>query len=244
MKREKYLNKRVTEAGRSRYIIKGHRRHKNTADLESLPERESMRSSFIVPGKYTSSIKERQRDKLNPFYRFLDSRVGHPWDKVYSELCEMLKNDLQKYHLLIQHLSYHLEENPVYGKNGIIYHSQAFRYIHAQLKDRSLYVDKQGILRMYFFKDIYTRVKEDPHLRTKRVNGQERQFYHTEHGWFKGVGINEANTRKVKYLCRPKRSKEIWKFVMVEAGKLHQLKGMDFVLGPFEQVDEKDLLGA
>ena len=64
-------------------------------DVDLRPKRESMRRKHIVNGdqKYFS-------DLITPMERFLISRVGQPWDDVWSEICKVMKgNSLQADHV-------------------------------------------------------------------------------------------------------------------------------------------------
>jgi hypothetical protein len=77
---------------------KGYRRRLARMGLEAAPMRESMRRSWQQGwGKYFG-------DHVAPLDRFVRSRVGRPWDRVYSEVCrEMDRRSLVKLHVH-QHL--------------------------------------------------------------------------------------------------------------------------------------------
>src|SRR5438045_7109980 len=66
-----------------RWPGKGYRKRlKKYADAgASPPPREGMKDSYSFG---TKSFNEH----LGPLRRFLDSNVGRPWDKVYSEICK------------------------------------------------------------------------------------------------------------------------------------------------------------
>lgn len=50
-------------------------------------------------------------DLLNPLRRFLDKNVGRPWNKVYSEICEVAdRRSLAGWHLL-DHAKYYVAQN-------------------------------------------------------------------------------------------------------------------------------------
>ncbi|HZZ99769.1 MAG TPA: hypothetical protein VFK07_03630 [Candidatus Paceibacterota bacterium] len=60
-------------------------------------------------------------DRLGPLRRFLRSRVGQPWDQVYSELARHLpKNTLTGRHIWT-HVRQEVRRNCVIGPDGRIY---------------------------------------------------------------------------------------------------------------------------
>lgn len=73
----------------------GPRRKGRRRPLEELPMREPM------DRRGTKAF----RDLLGPLKRFLASRVGRPWDSVWSELCD----HLDRRGLLQRHVFLHLE---------------------------------------------------------------------------------------------------------------------------------------
>lgn len=96
-------------SGKGRYAIK------RRTNPEVLPTKEPM----WYRGK-TKSLNE----NLAPLRRFLERRVGRPWDSVWSELREFLspKSAVQKH--VFDHVLQYVEKNPVF-KEGIPYHPDA-----------------------------------------------------------------------------------------------------------------------
>jgi hypothetical protein len=81
----------VERARRGGRVGKG--RYKNF-NLEDLPIKEGMRH----PRKYGKELNE----NLAPLYRFVQSQVGRPWNKVYSEIREFINsNSTIQQHVLV-----------------------------------------------------------------------------------------------------------------------------------------------
>lgn len=63
-------------------------------DLEDQPLKESM--------KVRHMDRRHFNENLNPLRRWLESKVGQPWDKVYSEACKVIKpNSTVKNHIKV-----------------------------------------------------------------------------------------------------------------------------------------------
>lgn len=107
---------------------KGRRRNR---DLEDLPQHESML------GKGRGWDRKELNENLQPLKRFLGSRVGHPWDKVYSEISEHLRptNAVQ------QHVRDHLH-NYVHTGREHRFHSSRSWFLY-----RPFYVADDGLLK-------------------------------------------------------------------------------------------------
>lgn len=60
-------------------------------------------------------------DVLGPLKKFLQSNVGQPWDKVYSELCEHLDRRKTTGRHVFQHLEDYIETNCFIGEDGEVY---------------------------------------------------------------------------------------------------------------------------
>jgi hypothetical protein len=71
------------------------------ADPDLLPSKEGMRAPHVRNwgGKELN-------ENLSPLRRFIESRVGRLWDKVYSEICENLRAD----NTVQQHVRDHVED--------------------------------------------------------------------------------------------------------------------------------------
>lgn len=93
-------------------------RLKATKDPEDLPAKESMKSQH----RDRRSLNE----NLSPLMRFLDSRVGRPWDDVYSEACKVIKpNSTVKNHVKV-HLLQMVEQHTFLGDDGKAYYVPEF----------------------------------------------------------------------------------------------------------------------
>ena len=75
---------------------KGRRR-----DLEDLPSHEGMRRAAELSGD-----RKMLNENLKPLRRYVDKRVGRPWDKVYSEIAAHLRVDS----IVQQHVRDHLKD--------------------------------------------------------------------------------------------------------------------------------------
>jgi len=85
-------------------------------------------------------------ENLNPLKRFLQSRVGRPWDKVYSEIREHFdKSSAVKLHIF-EHLKDYVELNVVY-RDGKYYEPRAYSRGSTAPEVSGFYVDRHGILR-------------------------------------------------------------------------------------------------
>jgi hypothetical protein len=88
---------------------KGSVRHYQRMDLEELPSHESMLPRF--------GQRKWLNENLAPFRRFLRSRVGRPWNDVYSEIRARINvNSAVQLHIW-QHLQDYVCTN-VYGSRG------------------------------------------------------------------------------------------------------------------------------
>lgn len=73
---------------------KGYRKYVQQTGLEQLPQRETMLGRWRGKGRYFN-------DHLAPLWRFLQSRVGRPWNRVYQEICQHVSlNSVVQKHLL------------------------------------------------------------------------------------------------------------------------------------------------
>ncbi|HMV86580.1 MAG TPA: hypothetical protein PLD20_01235 [Blastocatellia bacterium] len=77
-----------------------------------------------LPNRLTASMSRRTKgftDVLGPLKKFLQSNVGQPWDKVYSELCEHLDRRKTTGRHVFQHLEDYIETKCFVGEDGEIY---------------------------------------------------------------------------------------------------------------------------
>ncbi len=105
-------------------------------EVDTRPKQESMRRRHVVGGDWKEFS-----DLIGPLERFLISRVGRPWDKVWSEICQVLKgNGLQA-----AHLKGHVKQMV----DGIPHSGETFFREEDWFKPHwgAVYVDEHGILR-------------------------------------------------------------------------------------------------
>lgn len=88
------------------------RRHDPDNEYENSPTRLSGRA------KYPKGRTKEFSDFLTPLERFLQSSVGKPWDKVYSELCQHLDRRKTTGRHVFQHLESYVSMNCFYDEAG------------------------------------------------------------------------------------------------------------------------------
>jgi len=140
----------------------------NPKYVGGLPSKEGIKRPY---GYNTKSLNE----NLSPLKRYLNSQVGRSWDKVYSEIRQMIgKNpNAVKGHIL-QHLygwdgiyiHVNIVDNKVFRKNS------RFQYGETELNNNQLYVDSYGIIRRYRRKSgkkqTYRQQQEETWMKTAR----------------------------------------------------------------------------
>ena len=145
---------------------------RSSSDFESLPKRSSMR-----PRTFHWSSSKSQTDHLSPLLRFLFSRVGHSWNKVYSEI----SSAVDRRHLMGFHLEDHIKDfvdtSPIYYEDGSPYHSRFAFPIYYPF----FFVDKKGALRQ----STLRRPLYSPELPPfKEIDGNFYFFRKTDSLWF------------------------------------------------------------
>jgi hypothetical protein len=85
---------------RPRYSDYGDRKGRKI-DHDLLPSKEGMRSPHV-----RNWGGKRLNENLSPLRRLIESRVGRPWNKVYSEICQHLRGD----NTVQQHVKDHIED--------------------------------------------------------------------------------------------------------------------------------------
>lgn len=104
---------------------------------ESAPKKESMRK----PHKHRWNGKDFD-DHIRPLERYLVSQVGRPWDKVWSDICKVLRgNGVQAAHVK-QHVKWMVGGVPHSGES----YFQDYEW-HSPRGWQPVYVDEHGILR-------------------------------------------------------------------------------------------------
>lgn len=113
------------------------RRYYHDVEIDTSPKRESM----LRPHRTRYSGKEFS-DLISPLERYLISQVGQSWDKVWSEICKVLKgNGLQANHVK-DHVRSYVGGIPHSGKTYF-----GPEDWHRPRGSGALYVDEHGILR-------------------------------------------------------------------------------------------------
>lgn len=148
-------------------------------------------------------------DFLNPLERFLQSNVGRPWDKVYSELCKYLDRRKTTGRHVFQHLEDFVELNCFTGENGLIYvcdDRRGVRPLSEQRWRRKIYYvhPQSKLLSEFDGKDKRTaRWKHEEQKRqqrktVERIQISVNQSYLRIHGiWFIGDYVPDEN--RVRY---------------------------------------------
>ena len=106
-----------------RYGPGGWTRGRPHRDVENAPSHEGIRR------RYSDYERKELNENLAPLRRYLVRQVGRPWNKVFGEICQHLRND----NTVQEHVRLHLDD-----------------FVSTQGRDtRLLYVDRRtGILRM------------------------------------------------------------------------------------------------
>lgn len=123
------------------------RRYKDIKDLDALdalPKRQAMKPRDDWDGR------KRSVELYGPIKKFLHSRVGKPWDKVYSEFCSKTRSRDVAYYNARRLLKYYVEFN-VREDAGDVYRigTPRWRAGRPLINDgQTFYVDSHGILRV------------------------------------------------------------------------------------------------
>lgn len=83
-------------------------------------------------------------EHLKPLQRYLNSRVGLPWDDTYSEICKNNPRNSAVGAHIYEHLDFYVELEITYLEDGIPRRSYSLDW---PLWKDQLYVDNKGILR-------------------------------------------------------------------------------------------------
>lgn len=105
---------------------------------------------------------------LNPFRRWLNKQVSRPWDKVYSELCEVARKDNAVQQHAHQHLWSWVERHVLVTEQGVFYERYGKRY---KLRNGDLYIHPvTGLLSKYCKKEKPSKAAIRTILRLERTN--------------------------------------------------------------------------
>jgi len=123
------------------YHLARHRKKFNPKDLEEAVTHESMRKRHVWDWGDPKALNE----NLSPLRGFLRSRVGKPWNKVYSELNEFVnpKSAVQMH--IRQHIDGYVEMHAKKDEYGNYYRDSPW-VGRILLKAGELYVNAMGIL--------------------------------------------------------------------------------------------------
>jgi hypothetical protein len=97
----------------------------------------------MKPPRHMKVARKELNENLSPLRRFLYARVGRPWAKVYSEICEHLSRDSATQAHVFQHLKSYVETNPMY-RDGLPHEPDGVSF---SPRFSWLYVDRKGFLR-------------------------------------------------------------------------------------------------
>jgi hypothetical protein len=121
--------------------------------------------------------RREQTDVLGPLKKFLKSKIGQPWNDVWSEVCKVNDNRSVIGSHVRDHIRWMVEFNIVKCEDGL--YSYYGRYSRFPLKN-SFYVDQKGIL-CYTGSTKYKRYKP----KKKIINLNGLYFYKHEGIWYK-----------------------------------------------------------
>jgi len=110
-------------------------------DLEDWPERTGNRISR----------RHKQSDDMKPLRRFLRKKVGTPWNKVWSEICEANKGDSVD----AWHFRRHASREVDWEGRWIQYHG----YWGTLGEPTGFYVDEHGILQYTEFRRVWSSIR-------------------------------------------------------------------------------------
>ncbi len=148
------------------------------------PQKESMRKKHKVNGDWKEFS-----DLLGPLEKFLFSRVGQPWDDVWSEICKVLKgNSLQAAHVK-GHVKQMVGGIP---HSGETYFRDDDWFSPGSRYGRSVYVNEDGILCKSEGRSYHNRPKK----RYRYYRESDTVEYHKLNGcWFR-VEISSYEVEK------------------------------------------------
>lgn len=111
-------------------------------DMNDAPKHEGMRKRMTLAKGWD---RKELNENLRPLMRYLEAQVGRPWDKVYSEICELMdRRDPVQLHIF-EHLFSSVEINVTYI-DGIPF-SRPMYGTMSPIPAGDMYVDIHGMLR-------------------------------------------------------------------------------------------------
>lgn len=134
-----------------------------TEDDDNSPKMQKMRPVYE---------RNEHNDLISPLERFLQSRAGRQWNKVWAEICENNK-DFMGYHLR-RHVRYLVDFPCVNSWGNLELHGYLFRPWHNRF-----YVDPQtGILKLGVKER--RRYRPTPHKSKFRILGNQKYYLYKE----------------------------------------------------------------
>jgi hypothetical protein len=100
--------------------------------MDDLPKKQGMRRPY-------SGNRKQFSDLLGPLESFLISRVGRPWNDVYSEICENIKPDSTVQIHILGHVDQFVEKNCWFNDEGDLTTAGRWGY-HSILRAGDMYV--------------------------------------------------------------------------------------------------------
>jgi hypothetical protein len=181
------MNKVITETARHGGYDNLKGRHKDKFKMDELPITAPMSKNNFGFHKKTKEFS----DKTGPLKRFIRSRVGKPWNAVYSEICENIKPTSTVQRHILEHVKWIVETN-TFIEDGKIYTKSSNGQIFAIGNDywREFYVHPNtGILCVT---DTRSKkwVRKEPEWR-KVISG-ELQLHRIDGIWYE-VWLKEYN---------------------------------------------------
>ncbi|WP_106091723.1 hypothetical protein [Enhygromyxa salina] len=136
------MNKLLCERPRGGWRLKTHRASRHRRDWDSEP------SHGRMPGKVRSS--KWLNENLQPLRRFLLSKVGRPWDRVYSELRANLRVRKAIDLHILQHLDRMVALEVRYeAQVPMVLDRDGWRAIRGTRWDELFVCPRTGLLRRY-----------------------------------------------------------------------------------------------
>lgn len=126
-------------------------------------------------------------DVLGPLVKFLQSNVGRPWDKVYSELCAHLDRRKTTGRHVFQHLEDFVEVHCFIGDDGEIYACTEYQGVRA--------IGIQRWRRRRFFVHPFTGLLCREEKRAPRSEREARRRYVRRTIERKPISVNQSYLR-------------------------------------------------
>lgn len=240
--RKNTLHEIAIEAGRRKDTT--HKRRHRTRTYDDTPEKEGMRHRWHCTGEYYDKFE--QLDKLGALYKWLHSRCGKPFSKVWSELNDNLGQGVAAKHIR-DHVNWAIERYPE-KINGEYYHTTGRWYGGPRLiREGDFYVDEHGFLRQipYTPKKKRKEIKDEYTIKTK-TGLTETKYYVVDIGHDRLVFTERLEAPKIpyllnsdaynqnigkKYIYRRRYSYDIWKIGTPEINPAKDK--WEVVYGPF-----------